>query len=106
MTTVCDAVRSKCAAMGAELMAIAVAATHVHALVLLDEERVGTEVGMMKREASKWLAEKRPGGLWSRRCHPRRIFHPEHRQRAHEYIMAHGREGAVVWSAVLGTDAL
>lgn len=79
-------------------MAIAIAPTHVHLLARFDKSRVGIEVGQLKREASKALADQYPGGLWSARCHPRPVFNQQHQRDAFHYIVAHTGEGAIVWT--------
>lgn len=60
---VSEAVIRRAMGMRADPLALAVCSTHVHFLARFDRDRIGVEVGMLKREAAKALLKEHPGGV-------------------------------------------
>lgn len=83
---------------GIEVLAIAVAWTHVHILAKLDEVEKDRDIGQLKRVTSRAVAEIR-GRVWAARWHDERILDREHQAAVFNYIVHHAvKEHAPVWT--------
>ncbi len=82
---------------GTEVMVLAVAAEHVHGVLLCRAAETRAMIGNAKRAASHALRDAVPGALWARRCGLRTITTDEQHASVYDYVVAHVREGAWVW---------
>lgn len=80
------------------LLALACGAGHLHALFRAPGTDAARILGQCKRIASYRL-ERNAGRLWGRGAGIDRIASADHWRAVERYILAHRREGAVVWSA-------
>lgn len=95
--TIADALGTKLIALQNPARIIAVASSHVHALVRAGSRDVRPFIGRAKQAASHAVREDLPGRLWGQRCHPTRIRNEEHYREVVDYIAAHVNEGAALW---------
>ncbi len=91
---------SKLPECDAKVLALAVGSEHVHVLVRLprDARTAKARIGNAKRFVSHQIRSEYPGTFWGKRCQLKPIRDYEHHSRTFGYILAHGKEGAWVWS--------
>jgi hypothetical protein len=95
---------------GIESLAVAVGRAHLHVLGRFgppDEASSAMAdlprhyLGIAKQWSAKALVKRnlaRPGGVWARRGKIKPIENRAHQVRVFDYILAHRKEGAAVWS--------
>ncbi len=77
---------------------VAVAETHIHALISVGKTDAKRIVGRAKQYASHQVRESMPGKIWGQGCHVVRVRDRSHFRVIIEYINEHERaEGAFVW---------
>jgi REP element-mobilizing transposase RayT len=81
-----------------ELIAVALAKDHAHGLGRFPEDRVRALVGHAKRYSSHAIRDEIPGTVWAKKCGLKRIKDHDHQVKTFNYIVAHRREGAWVWT--------
>ena len=83
------------------LLAVACGAGHLHALFRAGDADAALVLGQIKRIASYRIG-RGAGRVWGRGAGIDRIADEGHWRAVERYILAHEREGAVVWSARRG----
>jgi len=83
---------------GVQVVALAVASDHVHALVRCRRRDVRRLVGLAKARASLAIGDAHPGTVWGKRCAIKAIRDRSHHVATFRYIVAHSRAGAAVWT--------
>jgi REP element-mobilizing transposase RayT len=77
--------------------AIAVAATHVHALIRVGQTDARAAVGVAKQRASCALHEIDVARKWGQRCHIVRVRDQSHYRAIVGYVLQHAAQGAWAW---------
>ncbi|MBX3403896.1 MAG: hypothetical protein KF699_10850 [Phycisphaeraceae bacterium] len=95
--TIGEAMLEKLAAMEFPVRILAVAATHVHALIRVGEQDAIPIVGRAKQLASHRLRQELAGTIWGERSHPERITCEGHYRNVVDYIGHHRLDGAWMW---------
>ncbi len=96
----------KLEAMSIPVRVLAVAATHVHALLRVGKLDAVAIFGRAKQLASHRLRSEMPGTIWGEGSHPERIAGEEHYRQAVDYICRHRLDGAWLWDAYGEDDEL
>ncbi len=94
-----EAVRDRLLQLGAEVIAVAMSATHAHVLAKLPEDSPRNWMGYAKRHA--WFVARDLGWkakLWATRSHALPIEDRGHQENTFFYIARHRKEGAWVWT--------
>lgn len=94
------ALRWRLAGLGAEVIAVAVSATHAHILAKMPPSEPRAWVGLAKKHA--WFLARDlgwVGHLWGKRSRAEPVKDRDHQVKTFLYILKHARtEGAWVWS--------
>ncbi len=77
--------------------AVSVSPMHVHLLIELPTANTISEVGKMKRHASRAVSDKMPGRIWAKGCGVKTIKDQTHQVNTFNYIIKHVDHGAWVW---------
>jgi hypothetical protein len=80
----------------APLLAASVSGAHAHLLVRVGEADASACLGQLKRVAARRVVRS-DGRLWGRGAGIDRIRDVAHQRAVYAYILAHEREGALVW---------
>ncbi|HYE62783.1 MAG TPA: hypothetical protein VD997_12375 [Phycisphaerales bacterium] len=91
------AIRGKLVDMHVPVAAIAVHATHSHALIKVGDEDAKRIFGRAKQASSHAIRSRYPGRLWGESSGVRRIRNYGHFASAIWYILDHSKQGAAVW---------
>jgi hypothetical protein len=94
-----QAVRDRLAGLGAELLVVAVSATHLHVQARMPVTMTRDWLGAAKRHA--WFVARDrgwTGQLWAKRSRAMPIRDRGHQVNAFGYICRHAAEGAWVWT--------
>ena len=94
------AVWDRLAGLGAEVIAVASDATHIHLLAKLPPVAVRNWVGLAKKQHAWFVARERGwvGKLWAARGKATPIRDRQHQVNCFHYILRHAEGGAWVWS--------
>jgi acetylornithine deacetylase len=95
------AVRERLVALGAQVIAVSVSATHVHLLAKMPDDKSVTRdwMGLAKKHAWFLARDKGwKGQLWGKRSKATPIKDRAHQENTFNYIVRHKKEGAWVWA--------
>jgi REP element-mobilizing transposase RayT len=82
-----------------EVIAASVDASHYHLLARFPDGQVRGRVGLAKKHASHVLRKSGlEGGAWGKKNRPLPIRDRAHQVNVYNYIIAHGKKGACVWT--------
>jgi REP element-mobilizing transposase RayT len=96
-TIIGEAITKKLKSMDVPIRIIAVAATHVHALIRVGEADAIPIFGRAKQFASHRVRGQLPGTIWGEGSHPERITDQTHYRNVVGYIRHHALDGAWIW---------
>lgn len=95
----CETMADKLASVGVKLTALSVGAMHYHILAQFGDANIRHWVGLAKKHSSFMLSRAGlPGRVWAKRCRAAPIRDRSHQVNTYEYIAAHRRRGACVWT--------
>jgi REP element-mobilizing transposase RayT len=81
-----------------QLLALAVAKTHVHLQIHMPSDQIKIKMGYCKRHISYAIRKQMPGQLWSRGIGIVQIESKTHQHAVYRYILKHREHSAWVWS--------